>query len=382
MKYILAFLLLMPFVIAATVDQVDVNLVNYNPVPVIPGDSFDITLEVENNNAENVTVEIKARPDDPFFSEDNGRETIILDAGESEEVTFRIGVEGDTTKTEEELEFEYCINNECDDIRFDIKIQKRIILNVEKVELVPETVAPGESALLKITLENIGSSLIKDVIVSLDLTEIPFSPVSSTSRSIDTIEGNSMEVVEFNIIALPDAVSGIYKVNMHLTFFDESNELHEKDELISLRVSSPPELSIIVDSNVIIEQTNEIIVKFVNTGLGNIKFLDVRLMPSDDYELLSNNHVYIGDVDSDDFETVEFSIFLKNKIKTLPLSVRYMDDNNEEYNDFINVKLNAYTEEEAKELGLIKTNRTSMIITVIVTLAILFFIIRRLRKRR
>src|SRR3989344_2565099 len=206
MKYILTFLLLMPFVIAATVDQVDVNLVSYNPVPVIPGDSFDITLEVENNNADNVTVEIKARPDDPFFSEDNGRETIILDAGESEEVTFRIGVEGDTTKTEEELEFEYCINNECDDIRFDIKIQKRIILNVEKVELVPETVAPGESALLKITLENIGSSLIKDVIVSLDLTEIPFSPVSSTSRSIDSIEGNSREVVEFNIIALPDAV--------------------------------------------------------------------------------------------------------------------------------------------------------------------------------
>ena len=54
--------------------------------------------------------------------------------------------------------------------------------------------------------------------------------------------------------------------------------------------------------------------KFVNSGLTQIKFLKVTLQDGLSYEILSPKSLYIGEVDIDDFEISKFSIRLKNKI--------------------------------------------------------------------
>ena len=55
---------------------------------------------------------------------------------------------------------------------------------------------------------------------------------------------------------------------------------------------------------------------------------------SEKYEIVSPAEVYVGNIDSDDYETADFKISL-NKVKEkeviLPLSLEYKDANNNEY---------------------------------------------------
>ncbi len=242
-------------------------------------------------------------------------------------------------------------------------------------------IKPGEKATITFTFENTASALIKDVTTKLDLLDVPFSPESSIETIIDNIEGDGQETTRIVVNTLSDAESDLYKIPVEITYYDEFGTLYTKTDLVSLRIGASPDLSVVVESNAIIGQNNEIMVKFVNKGLGRVRFLDVRLQKSNSYEILSNDHIYLGDVDSDDFETAEFTIFLKENTR-LPIMVTYSDQNNNEYEERLDLNMNIYTHEEAKQFGIIETGNTAIVIIVIAVLIVAFYLYRRRKKRR
>jgi len=63
--------------------------------------------------------------------------------------------------------------------------------------------------------------------------------------------------------------------------------------------------------------------------------LSVELLESDNFEILSEDHVYLGDVDPDDDESVSFSLDLSSSSETivLPLMLYYRDANNVVYSE-------------------------------------------------
>jgi len=64
-----------------------------------------------------------------------------------------------------------------------------------------DTVQPGEDLELKITLENVGDEDIENILVSLDLTDLPFAPIeSSTEQIIEEIQENEEETISFQHI--------------------------------------------------------------------------------------------------------------------------------------------------------------------------------------
>ena len=77
------------------------------------------------------------------------------------------------------------------------------------------------------------------------------------------------------------------------------------------KVYAKPELNIALEESELtqIGDSGKVIIRFVNIGLTEIKFLIATLQPSANYEILSTNTAYIGDVSPDDFETAEFNIY-------------------------------------------------------------------------
>src|SRR3989344_7267234 len=251
---------------------------------------------------------------------------------------------------------------------------------VQSFSATPDKVSPGSQVELRIALENVGDDDIKNVLVSLDLSNVPFAPLrSSSEKIIDKIRDDDEESVLFDLVALPDASPQIYKIPIKISYNDTV-----KISLISLEVSAIPKLDVILEESELVKVNDQgaVTLKFVNNGLTQIKFLKVTLQDSLSYEILSPKSLYVGEVDIDDFETEEFLIISKIKNPQLAINLEYTDSNNNEFKETKYLDLNVYTLEEAKQLGLIKTSFAGVWMILIILIVIVIVLYRILRRKK
>jgi len=234
----------------------------------------------------------------------------------------------------------------------------------------PATVQPGEEIDLKITLENVGEEDITGIVISLDLNDVPFAPIESSSEKvIDEIQEGDKEILSFPLLALSDAEAQTYKIPVTITYEDST-----KTSLISLEVVTDARLNVLLEDSelFLMDEPGKVTIKMVNEGLTQIKFLEVTLLESSRYEILSPSTLYIGEVDTGDFETEEFTILPKTENPDLTFRLEYRDTNNKEFVEEEELSVTVYSTEKAKELGLIKENNvfTWLLILLVLALAI------------
>ncbi len=275
-------------------------------------------------------------------------------------------------------------------------------LVIDSVSMYPSEIAPGETAVITIGIENDGKDDITNVAIVLDLTgiiesdiigvpaitlDIPFAPYESSSEhSFDKIEEDEKDYAEFEIIALSNAKSGVYKIPLKISYYDEEGKKHEKNSLIGITVNSEPIIGVNIEEGLLLKpQENEIDIKIINKGLSDVRFLEVEIGSSTYFDVLSPKQVYIGDIDSDDFDTADFKIYFKSNAPstlTLPISVIYKDAVNNEYNEDFDLQVKVYTKEKAIELGLLEKSNTRLYVGVVVGLVILYIVYRKIKKQR
>ena len=133
-------------------------------------------------------------------------------------------------------------------------------------------------------------------------------------------------------------------------------------------------------------QKGRVIIEMANTDIEDIKFLQLKLLPNEGYQLLSSSdYVYIGDIDSDDTESEEFEIYVENYVNgevLLPVQIEYQDTNELRYQKEFMLKLRVFDSQEAKKFGLRKTNYLGYIIGAVVILILGYIYWRRTRKKR
>lgn len=273
-------------------------------------------------------------------------------------------------------------------------------LTVSSVDVYPSEIEPGESADVEIGLENNLDEDVEDVSVSLifreivkdsfgnvvAINEIPFAPYDSSSEAtIEEIEEDKSDIVRFRIKALSSAESKVHKIPIKIIYYDKDGR-QEKDSLISITVSSKPIMGASVEEGLFLKNgENEVTVKVINKGLSNIRFLEIEVQESRHYTILSPKEIYIGDIDSDDFDTADFKIYFKESAPTsisLPVTLSYKDALNDEYTEEFNLPIRVYTEEQAIQLGLLKKSRTTTYVVIVVVLVVAYFVYRRIKKRR
>jgi len=382
-----------------------VTLSIQDPDPVEPGKEVEVSFKIENNGttADNVIFEIA--PEYPFTlvpgesatksigtigTSQNGKQSVI--------VRYRLKVSQDSVDGSHEINVRYksegfdswvLIEN------LDVKVQSHdAIIGVEKFATEPSIVAPGSKAKLTISLRNYATSLLKDVKIVLDLGKsgdevTPFSPIGSTNEKVLAyIEPQTTKTMEFELIVDPDAVSKAYKIPISIKYSDAINKNYSKSNIITMIVGDEPDISVGIDSTTIYTAgaAGEVTVKIVNKGLPDMKFVNVKLDKSDKYRIISPGEVYIGNIDSDDYETADFSIYAeKNAEKeiVLPLTIEYKDANNKDYKNAVNLELPLYSSSEAKKLGIKKGNMFWVyIFLIMIALVIIGYIGYKMGKRR
>lgn len=404
---------------AQLIPSINITLMSQTPDPVSPGNYVDLRFKIYNNNpktnAEN--FQIMLDPKYPFSLDPNEEQIKNLGTlpgyGNSnfQIVKFKVRVDEKAIEGKNPVVLKFKHDN-LDWFSQEFFIDVQTIdpnLAIISVKTNPEKIKPGEEAIINITVKNYATTPLKDITLKLDLTmssflksttlsatdsitafnSMPFAPLGSSSeQKIYTLSANEEKTFTYKLISYPDATSKIYKVPIILNYYDSKGNQYTKTDVIGLIVGSKPDMSLVIDETDLYlgKKSGLVNVKIINKGFSDIKFLDIKAKDTDNLQIISSKEVYIGNVDSDDYETAEFKVYANGnldskteKILKFPLIVEYRDANN-----------NFYSEEYELDLPLLnpnklenqKSNSNFNIVIFVVLLIIGFIIYRRIKNKK
>ncbi len=269
-----------------------------------------------------------------------------------------------------------------DEIKQD-RIDFGYVLLVKSIGTEPSNLVPGKPGILKVEVENNANFQLFDIRADIEMPS-GISLIDGTSkRKIFRMGPGEVSEFSYKIVASPGTSEGIYEGNLSMEYLNHIATERVETYEFGMAVKSDPLMFIQVEDSEIYQGNNvgEVSIKFVNNDIGNIKFLTVELEDSEDYDILSPKKQYIGDLDSDDFESVDFKLKEnggKEEIDLL-LKIDYKDTLNEDYTGSVNMPLKIRT---PSELGIESNNFLGTIIVVIIILVLAYFGYRRWKKKK
>jgi hypothetical protein len=388
------------------------TLLNQEPYPATPGSYVTLRFKLENAGIKNINnLYIKIIPRYPFSIADDEVKYVGNIAGMQMDeygtiVQYRLKVDKDAYPGYFDVDLEYTADNYTwiKVSGFSIKVESTDVrVGITSVSTEPQLLKPGEEGILRINITNFGDTLIKDITLKLDLTlsslsqtqlsilssagfQIPFSPIdTSTEQKIKNIMPSETKQFVFKIMTSSSASSNIYKLPVIITYYDVDNTKYENNDVISLMVGGKPELRASIEKSEILfqNQKGKVTIKVINSGKIDAKFTQVFLEQGKNFVILSNNYDYIGDIDSDDYETVEFTIFVENTkgYLELPVKMKFEDSLGNKYENTEILNLRLYTPQEARKYKLVKTSSAFGFLIFLIIVVAGYFVYKK-RKRR
>lgn len=398
--------------------SIRVSMISQDPDPVGPGEYVELRWMVTNYGSKPLEdVEFRIVPDYPFQllgttdgikqlgtiqGHQKGEEGVVL--------YYRLRVDEDAAEgvNDVRLQYRYKGITWAELEEFEIRVQSvDAAVVIDDVHLDPARITPGGTGKLSLKLKNLADSRMTDINIKLDLAletiprsstgaessalfdALPFAPTTSaTEKRIPSIKAGESEVVSYDLTAYPDATSRVYKVPVILTYKDELDTEFEKEDLIGVVVGSSPDIYVVIDQTDLVagKKSGEVSFKFVNKGVTDIKFLDVLLEETEEYKIISASEEYIGNIDSDDFESIDFKIYLNNngdpengQVIDFPLHIEFKDANNVDYTEDITLK---YTVRTPEERGQSQSSSGILIAVAVIVIVVGWITYRWWDKRR
>lgn len=239
----------------------------------------------------------------------------------------------------------------------------------------PNSVAPGSSFNVDFNITNEGNQFVRDVVARIILPSKISSYNDVTNSKVAQLNSGESANLRFRLIVSPDATEGLYNLPLTVDYVNAAGEEREENETLGILVGSIPELFAEVKTAEIYKgnEVGKITVTIANNGVGNIKFLTAEINDSPNYEILNTRKIYVGDLNSDDTQGVDFKIQVKRGLSkvSIPVILTYKDALNKDYYKEVSPVLYIVT---ASELGIKKSN-TGIIFFVIIVLGVAGWII-------
>lgn len=352
----------------------------YEPYPVTPGDYFEVWLKVTNigdEEAQNAQFEIVEEfPFSNYGTLPKRVEFQDLNPGANVVVKFAVKVSPDAIEKSYKLKISARTGNGTFPAIHELPIDVRTrgaLISISSVN--PESIVPGKKTSVEFTFKNPTEAMIKEITVKPDFGNTPFTPINSISeRRIPYLGPLEETILTYELVADTSYETKPYKIPVTINYNDYNGRSINKSDIIGLLIK--PDVNYVLG----VEETEvhskgdigNVVVSISNNGFTDMKFVNLQLLDSDYYEIIGSSRIYLGNLDSDDFETAEFRI-KSRKSKSLPLSilVNYKDNYNNDISEQKIISLPMYSRGMAAAYGLTKPNG-SFFNTIIYIVIILF----------
>ncbi len=370
----------------------------YEPYPAEPGKYIDLYVKVENLGTRAATDStFELLPKYPF-SLDSDVDAIKsygrIEPAQPVLLKYKVRVDKNAVSGNNSIDLRYRTGEEglWFTISFDVYVKPRdTILSIEKVESVPDEIVAGGKASVEFTLKNLANTQIRDITLKLDMSDsaTPFAPVDSTTeKRIEKLEPGEDEKVLFNVISEAAAEPKVYKIPITLTYSDEAGTTYTKSDIIGLLISSDPEIQVYMEESDTFMggSKGSVIVSVSNIGATQAKFVSIMLAQSKNYEIVGPDRTYIGNLDSDDFDTAEFKLYVDESLNNtkipIDITVTYKDAYNDEHTKIFDLELPVYSRDHLIRIGEISANGSSNTTWYVVVLIFVLYIAYRIFRRK
>lgn len=359
--------------------QLDVKKVNMEPVPLQTSEYADVWLEVVNKgDTEAENVDLFFQENYPF-SVDPGEQK-HWDIGEivpGEEYMIHLQTRVDENAIQGENHLEFTTRSGAENISISHKVPVEVrsdsdMLSVSDVDF-PENVAPGASESMDLRLENLADGQIKNIEVKMDLSEVPIASSGTTSQAVTAIEKSSTESVSFNLNIGETAENGVYKIPITVSYENEAGTEFTRETTVGVVVGGESDLQAGlngVETELTPGATGTVTFRLVNRGRGSADFVKLNLEDTESFEVLSPNSVYLGDMDSDDYQTADFQIHVSSDAENVsaPVEVSYKDIDGERTSTQM-VEVPVYTQNQLEKYGMASGGSSLPLVVVVILIA-------------
>jgi len=365
----LLLILLIPSVLGAVIETtpyISTSLFSQTPDPVQPGNYVEVRVKIENLGAESIDdLQVELVEEFPFTLDEPalkeyGRVQGGIRGDDAIIAKWRVRVDDNAVEGDNDLQIRYKFGTSDNWIypnEFTVSVRTLdAILNVVDISTTPENVMPGETFTLDITVENQADSFLKNVKFDLDIAD-PFVTIGSINdKYIKQLPAGATQTVSFNLLSKGDADQTVYTLPLDITYYDNEETVYNKEASFGLIITEEPNLVVNLETSEVISKGDRgrIVFSISNVGVDEVKFVTATLRNSDNYDVISTSAIYLGNVDSDDFETADYEIVAQSKESSVPLELHleYRDSLNKPYVEDVTVQLPLYSSSEAKRLGL------------------------------
>lgn len=394
--FTLMILMICQSVIGADNPTLKATLLRYEPTPAQPGGYMTVYLQIENIGAapaKNVKIEFI---DNYPFTVDNAADKVIsaglIGTGQTYIKDIRVRIDEKALPGINYLKFKITDPSIADMEKiFDVSVKSlKTDLTVKEIVVLPKELNPGDTGKISLVLRNDEDSTLTKITATLMVytvsgstaIDIPFAIDDSVSKkSINVIRAGEEAKIEYAIRSYPSISPGIYKLPLYLEFFDSSGENYTKTEFVSVVVNPKVDTAISIDKSDLTKQvkTGVITFKIVNKGLGQIQFANLKIGQSNDFDLLTPyNEIYVGNIDSDDYQTADFEITAKKDSLSIPVTLEFKDSLNKDHKIETSMALTLLSKSQN---GQKSSNTWWIILLVVVIGASLFWYFKRKKKK-
>ena len=154
----------------------------------------------------------------------------------------------------------------------------------------------------------------------------PFTPIGSSETYIGDIGDHGNKNADFQMLVDPQADVKAYEIPLTIDYFDSAGDKYTINKTIGIALDGTPELQVFLERNdpLAAGGKGRVTVSLVNKGFAAVKFLSIKLLPTDSYDVTLPAESYIGDLDSDATVTQDFEVSVKKNTSsgTMPLRIQ------------------------------------------------------------
>ncbi|MFO7793497.1 MAG: hypothetical protein R6V35_00790 [Candidatus Nanohaloarchaea archaeon] len=309
--------------------NLEMEVLQTEPVPLQAGEYADVWIRVTNTgNAEASNPTFEVVDEFPYQATDKSEWSPRggLQPGESYDMRVQVKVNENAVFGNNSLKIRKSSNNETfitEQIPLEVRTDDRSLV-VSDLSF-PDRVEPGSSSKMNITLENQANSNFRNIDVSLNVDELPVAPQETSRKRISSVGPEESETASFTLNVDQDAENQLYQLPIEITYQNQAGQEFTTTQTTGVSVGGYPNIDVAIDeSDIRSAGRGTVTLRILNRGEGQARFAEVGLQESDQYEILSQDSIYLGTMIADDYQTAEFDLYVEEgETLELPVTVDY-----------------------------------------------------------
>lgn len=323
-------------------DYDTINLVadtyNYSPVPVIPGQEFELWIQLTNNSnsiAENINYLLDLEYPFEIVDFNNTTQTISrLAPYQSTIIKYKLKTDIKTQDGTYELNFKYRLKNSeiynLKKYKIDVA-SKTSVIEITKTEL--SDLSIGADGTLKITISNLSARTVRDVFVTLEDTIGDYiSVLDLKTQYLDHINADSEAIVTYKINVAKTVTQTSYSLPLTVKYTSSSGvDTITRD--IGVKINDNPKMVLNI-VNIGANNNNKIHIgnkEKIELEIYNVGNIDAEAVYAEMISTISFEQpkYFVGSIEKDNYDSVILGFNTKTDIKPgsypVQITIKYKD---------------------------------------------------------